>query len=268
MKQKVGIFYVCGIDIGNSKDISQRLLDLLKTTENILVEDIDSFNLKLKDLGLNKEYNIFQYKTGTWPNQIYLNSSIIFDILKSGKDVLYIAKRGMPKTDQKAGNIVVRVLSSQLPTRVIPGPDLASTVMSISGLGYGNGYMYLDIMDYNESDILNTLKNTSIIRESTIIRTHSSNAKKILNMLILSGYNQNVHASIVANIGMENQIINAGRIPALLKFVENNIDLSEEIFFVIGGNNPPPKISDEYLKNNEGFHESYTEYNDNPIINS
>jgi 16S rRNA C1402 (ribose-2'-O) methylase RsmI len=268
MKQKIGIFYICGIDIGNSKDISQRLLDLLKITENILVEDIDSFNLKLKDLGLNKKYNIFEYKTGTWPNEIFLNSSIIFDILKSGKDVLYIAKRGMPKTDQMAGNIVVRVLSSQLPTRVIPGPDLASTVMSISGLGYGNGYMYLDIMNYNENDILQTLKNTSIIRESTIIRTHCGNAKKILNMLVTSGYSENVHASIVANVGMENQIINAGPIPALLKFVENNIELSEEIFFVIGGNNPPPKISDEYLKNNEGFHKSYIKHNNGDIVNS
>jgi 16S rRNA C1402 (ribose-2'-O) methylase RsmI len=216
----MGTFYVCGAGI-SKKDMTFKALEILKKSKYILAEEESLAKETLIELGLNPEsYSIMQYEIYLENNMIdYIDSQIILNILESGEDVVYLSKRGMPKTDQPRGNIVTRVLCHNgSNVQVVATSDYPSTIMSVSGLGQGDGFLFKDIRG-DGVDFINIL--FPIAKElfaATILLIDKQNLIPKIEA-IRSNIGDKVHAALVHGIDTDQVGVVGGNLEYILKHI-------------------------------------------------
>lgn len=123
-----GTLFVCATPIGNLKDISLRVLDILAAVPLIAAEDT-RHTLKL----LN-HYNIKTSLTSYHQHNEQSKSVELVNHLKSGKDLALVSDAGLPGISDPGEILVRKALAEKVPVEVVPGPSAFTSGLVISGL--------------------------------------------------------------------------------------------------------------------------------------
>jgi 16S rRNA (cytidine1402-2'-O)-methyltransferase len=123
-----GKLIICGLPIGNSEDISPRVIKTLQEVDLIAAEDTRTAALFLSQFEIKKpliSYHDFSHKKQ--------RDNIIKELL-SGKKIALISDAGMPMISDPGYHLVQASVEKGIELQVVPGPTALTTALAISGL--------------------------------------------------------------------------------------------------------------------------------------
>lgn len=152
-----GILYIVSTPIGNLKDITLRCLEVLKSSEYILVESsahssklLNEYNIDSKLVTFNKDNEKRKIKS-------------ITDDLSNGAKICLISDAGTPSISDP-GFELIRFIKPPIKIIPIPGPSSLTAALSISKIPI-NKFIFLGFLSKKQKDrenqILN-IKNSSM----------------------------------------------------------------------------------------------------------
>lgn len=223
-----GTLYIIPTPIGNLNDITYRALEILKTVDIIVVENIlhtkkllNNFNISKTIITLNK-------------NNEKTKSKKIIIKLTSGKKIALISNAGTPLINDPGYYLINYCYNFKIKLIPLPGPCAAITALSASGLPT-NQFCYEGYLPSKQKQRIETLKHlkkehrTIIFYESPHrILDSIKDIKKIL------GSERNIVLAKELTKKWEN--IQKGTTTTILTWLETNcINQKGEITLVISG---------------------------------
>jgi 16S rRNA (cytidine1402-2'-O)-methyltransferase len=201
---------VCGVDIGNRKDVSARLADAILDADVILVENPEMFFDLCIEINVNPLAEIVHYYAPMEELRDLQIVSAVSQHLKNNKLVLLVSDDGMPGIADPGGRIVQMAHHEGHTVSVIPGPSIVSTLPSVLGLD-SRRFTFEDELPSLQADrlkMLNKLKNEHrgflfIVKNR---RDENTNFKNIL-FDIVSVFPQQTSIGVGLNLTMENEKI-------------------------------------------------------------
>ena len=121
---------LAGAPLGNSRDLSLRVRDLLSEVDLIAAEDTRRLLRLCSDLEISLSAPVISFFAG---NEAQRTPELI-SALTEGKTVLVITDAGMPGISDPGYLIVRAALDANFEIEVVPGPSAASTALLLSGL--------------------------------------------------------------------------------------------------------------------------------------
>lgn len=127
---KKSLLILAGAPLGNSRDLSLRVRDLLGEVDLIAAEDTRRLLRLCSDLNISLSAPVVSFFAG---NEAQRTPELI-SALNDGKTVLVITDAGMPGISDPGYLIVRAALDANFEIEVVPGPSAASTALLLSGL--------------------------------------------------------------------------------------------------------------------------------------
>jgi 16S rRNA C1402 (ribose-2'-O) methylase RsmI len=230
---------VCGVDIGNRKDVSSRLADAILDADVILVENPEMFFDLCIEIDVNPLAEIIHYYAPMEELQDLRIVSAVDEHLKKNKLVLLVSDDGMPGIADPGGRIVQMAHHKGHTISVIPGPSIVSTLPAVLGLD-SRRFTFEDELPSLQADrikMLNKLKNEErgflfIVKNR---RDENSNFKNIL-FDIVSVFPHKTSIGIGLNITMPNEKIILSSVGEIvLKVSSESFSASDFISVYVGG---------------------------------
>lgn len=172
-----GKLYLVGSPIGNSLDVSKRLLDAFSDAKYICVEDIDRF----------KEYcnlNNFYYSAELIDICFSLNNNREMNIkekiillLKGGEDVYIISDEGMPGLADPGEILVKEAIKNNIEIVTTPGPSTVVAAASVCNVL--NNFIFEGFMSNTNSDRHEKFKFLQTSPVPMIFLLHNPNTRPI-----------------------------------------------------------------------------------------
>ena len=123
-----GKLYICATPIGNLRDITFRVLDVLKEVDIVAAEDTRNTIKLLNHYDIHSKL-ISYHKF----NEVKVSDEII-DTLKNGFNVAVVSDAGMPCISDPGEVIVKRCIEEKIEVEVVPGPSASLAALAMSGL--------------------------------------------------------------------------------------------------------------------------------------
>jgi 16S rRNA (cytidine1402-2'-O)-methyltransferase len=168
----MGILYLIGTPIGNTKDITFRASEKLLEATIILCEDTrkTAFLIGESEERFNKKRAIGQQLISFYEGNEEKRMSRAMELLTQGADIALVSNAGMPLISDPGFKLVELCLRSQIKVEVIPGPSAVTTALAISGMPTDK-FMFIGFLSKKENkvkEIFGTLpeKTTIIFFES------------------------------------------------------------------------------------------------------
>ena len=126
--EKQGVLYLCATPIGNLKDITDRVLEILRSVDIIAAEDTRN------SVKLLNHFDIKTPMTSYHEYNRYDKASELIDKLKEGKDIALVTDAGTPGISDP-GEVFVRMCREQgIRVTSLPGACACITALTMSGL--------------------------------------------------------------------------------------------------------------------------------------
>ncbi len=122
------MLYICATPIGNLKDITLRVLEVLEAVDEIACEDTRTSGKLLSYYNIKKP--LFSYHE----HNERAKTEIIIDKLKQGIDIALISDAGMPGISDPGEVLIKACIANQLDYTVLPGSSAAITALVASTL--------------------------------------------------------------------------------------------------------------------------------------
>lgn len=123
-----GHLYIVGTPIGNTRDITIRAIDTLKSVDLIACEDtrhtrilLDKYYIKTQ----TTSYHKFNIKTKT---------AFLIKKIKAGSKVALVSDAGMPGISDPGQELVKAAAAENIKVEVVPGASALIAALSVSGL--------------------------------------------------------------------------------------------------------------------------------------
>jgi len=123
-----GRLYIVGTPIGNLKDLSARVCEILSQVDFVAAEDTRNSRKILNHLGIKKELVSYFEHNKTFKGQYLLER------LLTGESCALVTDAGMPAISDPGEDIVRMCHEQGIEAVVIPGPCAAICAMALSGL--------------------------------------------------------------------------------------------------------------------------------------
>lgn len=152
-----GQLYVVAGPIGNLGDISQRMRDVLESSDLILAEDTRVTGKLLSHLGVKIPQATLNDYTNPGKIAEFRNE------IQAGKTIAILSDAGTPTISDPGTQLIDLCLDSDLRVTPIPGPSAVSTALSASGF-FAQRYAFLGFLPRKPgpaSKILEPFKETS-----------------------------------------------------------------------------------------------------------
>ena len=182
--------YIVATPIGNLKDVSERMLETLRSVDLILCEDTRVTSKLLASYGIEKSLQSYHQHS----DQKKINK--ILDELKDDKDIALVTDAGTPGVSDPGGMLVAEALrrfEDKIEIISIPGPSAITAALSISGFP-ADEFIFLGFPPHKKGrkkffDRLFEIKSTIVLYESThrILKTLDELALRIENRPIVLG---------------------------------------------------------------------------------
>jgi 16S rRNA C1402 (ribose-2'-O) methylase RsmI len=175
--------------IGNSKDISFRMIELIESSDLIIVETVFKFLKTAQDLNLKYRGKIIEWNTVFINNPKFeyvlnQNIKIIRDYLIKNDTVLFISDEGQACLNDPGYDILHLTQDIDYSVSVIPGPSVITTSASYGAL-FNQGqsdFIYWVTINENKNERLEYLKTIKNLKLMIIFTTVYP---KILNVEVL-----------------------------------------------------------------------------------
>jgi len=123
-----GKLYIVGTPIGNMKDITLRVLDVLEKVDIILAEDTRQTQKLLNYYDIqNKLISYHKFNEKEKLNEIV-------DMLKEEKSMALVSDAGMPILSDPGQPLVMKLVENDIPMEVVPGPTALTTAIVYSNI--------------------------------------------------------------------------------------------------------------------------------------
>lgn len=134
-----GKLFICPTPIGNLKDITLRVLEVLQRVELIAAEDTRETRKLLTHYQIKKELTSYH------EHNERSKSKVLIEQLKAGKQVALVSDAGMPGLSDPGHRLIKACLEESVDLEVLPGPSAAITALVLSGLPAGS-FSYLGFL--------------------------------------------------------------------------------------------------------------------------
>ncbi len=122
-----GTLYVCGTPIGNLKDTTFRLLEVLNAVDAVACEDTR------RTLKLLTHFEIKKPVISLHQHVERERSSRVLDMLRLGKSVAFVSDAGMPVISDPGAYLVQAARDDGHRVVLVPGPSSVSGALALSG---------------------------------------------------------------------------------------------------------------------------------------
>jgi 16S rRNA (cytidine1402-2'-O)-methyltransferase len=121
--------YICSTPIGNLEDVSQRLLETLKTVDVVAAEDtrqtrklLSRYEIRVPELISYHEHNAFNRRA--WLHNLW----------EQGKSIALVSDAGTPIVSDPGDDAVQQAIEAGVPVVPVPGPSALLAALVGSGL--------------------------------------------------------------------------------------------------------------------------------------
>ncbi|MCP4705093.1 MAG: 16S rRNA (cytidine(1402)-2'-O)-methyltransferase [candidate division Zixibacteria bacterium] len=164
-KQKKGVLYLVPTPIGNLRDITQRALEVLRSSELIACEDTRLSGRLLSHFEIKKP--LISYHDFNEEKQV----PKLLEVILSGGDVSVITDAGSPGLSDPAYRIIRAAIDKNITISPLPGPNALIPALTGSGLPldrfFFEGFLpNKSASRKNRLDKLKEMKHTLIFYES------------------------------------------------------------------------------------------------------
>lgn len=125
-----GVIYLAATPIGNSKDASFRLVEILQAADVIAAEDSRRAVRLFRDLNIHAPGNLISF----YDSVEEAKSTELVARASAGETVVVISDAGMPAISDPGFRLVALAIEQGVQVSVIPGPSAVLTALAISGL--------------------------------------------------------------------------------------------------------------------------------------
>ncbi len=123
-----GMLYLCATPIGNLKDISERVLDTLRSVDIIAAEDTRN------SIKLLNHFDIHTEMTSYHEYNKVEKAEYLINLMQEGKDIALITDAGTPAISDP-GEVLVRMChEAGITVTSLPGPAACIVALTLSGL--------------------------------------------------------------------------------------------------------------------------------------
>ncbi len=150
-----GMLALCATPIGNLGDISQRVIDTLRSSDIIAAEDTRN-SLKL----LNR-FEIDTPMTSYHEHNKYAKAETLIAMMREGKNVALITDAGTPAISDPGEVLVKRCHEEGIRVTSLPGASACITALTLSGLSTRR-FVFEGFLPYDKKEkkqVLDSLKN-------------------------------------------------------------------------------------------------------------
>lgn len=125
-----GVIYLAATPIGNSKDASARLIEILSTADVVAAEDSRRAVRLFRELDIRAPGDLISFYDAVEESK----SQELVSRALAGETVVVISDAGMPTISDPGFRIVSQAIAEGVRVSVIPGPSAVLTALAISGL--------------------------------------------------------------------------------------------------------------------------------------
>lgn len=125
-----GVLFLAATPIGNPRDASLRLVEILQTADIVAAEDSRRAVRLLRDLEITAPGRIISFYDAVEEAK----SAELISALISGQNVVVISDAGMPTVSDPGYRIVQHAISAGIQVCALPGPSAVLAALSVSGL--------------------------------------------------------------------------------------------------------------------------------------
>jgi 16S rRNA (cytidine1402-2'-O)-methyltransferase len=123
-----GRLLVCATPIGNLGDVTQRVLDALRTADVVEAEDTRVTRKLLSRFGIHTPMEAYHAKN------LAARTPAVVERIARGETVALVSDAGMPGISDPGAALVAACVDAGLPVEVLPGPSAIDTALVASGL--------------------------------------------------------------------------------------------------------------------------------------
>lgn len=121
--------YIAATPIGNLRDVTLRLLDVLNSCDLILAEDTRKTAILLEHYGIRNHLKSFRV------HRLREDTDFALRSLEEGKSVVFVTDAGTPGISDPVSHLVreARLRLPDLPITPVPGPSALTAALSVCG---------------------------------------------------------------------------------------------------------------------------------------
>jgi len=123
-----GTLYLCPTPIGNLRDVTLRVLDVLRQVDLVLAEDTRRTRKLLQEYGI--EVPLLSFHDANEERRL----PRVLGLLEGGRSVALVADAGFPLMADPGYRLVREVIARDLPLTALPGPSAILPALALSGL--------------------------------------------------------------------------------------------------------------------------------------
>jgi 16S rRNA (cytidine1402-2'-O)-methyltransferase len=125
-----GRIVLAGTPIGNLKDASPRLLEILESADVIAAEDTRTFQKLQRALGLTITARVLAHHE----HNETASAAGLVDLAAAGQEVVIVTDAGMPAVSDPGYRVVHRAAEMGVTVTAVPGPSAVLTAVAVSGI--------------------------------------------------------------------------------------------------------------------------------------
>jgi 16S rRNA (cytidine1402-2'-O)-methyltransferase len=125
-----GILWVAATPIGNARDASLRLQDVMLKADVIAAEDTRKAKFLMNALGISTSAKVISFFAANESARVLE----LLDAVAQGSNVLMITDAGMPGVSDPGYSLVSGALARGITPVMLPGPSAVTTALALSGL--------------------------------------------------------------------------------------------------------------------------------------
>ncbi|MFB0918937.1 MAG: 16S rRNA (cytidine(1402)-2'-O)-methyltransferase [Clostridiaceae bacterium] len=173
----MGKLIVVPTPIGNLKDLSERVIEVLTTADVIACEDTRTTGRLLKHIG--SLVNTISYHMH---NEEFRSEGIL-ELLKEGKTVALVSDAGMPGISDPGHVLINKAITDGHQVSVIPGPSAFITALVGSGLPTDR-FTFIGFLDKNRTKRRKELNEIKDKTETIILYEAPHRLREFLELLL------------------------------------------------------------------------------------
>lgn len=215
--------------IGNSRDISLRMIELIGSSDLIIVETVFKFlkhveDLRLKYTGRVVEWNTVYVQDARFEYVKNQNISIIKDYLSKNLKVLFISDEGQACLNDPGYTIIDLTSDINYEIEIVPGPSVITTAASygaIDNMGASDFIFWVGIrQNKNERiDYLNKIKELPLMIVFTTMYPNLINLDVLEDILEILG---NRTITLCMSLTTEQQDVLTFKVKHLIEKIKEN----------------------------------------------
>lgn len=125
-----GRLVLCGAPIGEPRDASGRLAEVLESADVVAAEDTRRVRRLAAALGIAVGGQVVSY----WEGNEVARAAELVDRIRAGATVALVTDAGMPGVSDPGYRVVAAAAAAGLPVTVVPGPSAVTAALAVAGL--------------------------------------------------------------------------------------------------------------------------------------